>query len=202
MTSWSPEKLYGFTDIENTNDLNNIKILFENLIKENKLKKTNTVFEFGAGDGRETAVLINYFNKIDALEASQVALKELHKFASENKSKVRKIYPDRFQDFEFEDKYDAIFLGGIFDFLLDIDLIKLLIKIRNNLTDDGLLIIREQTNDLLIEDKTLFYKYHYQRMKSSKLILFYMKLVGFQKIYFEKMTHRLGWVNIVFTKIK
>jgi len=120
-------------------------MLIDDLKKWNLLK-TNSVIEFAAGTGRETEhVLLKYFGKIDLLEPVNSLAKGL-KILQKKHSKIRKIYIEGAQDFDFEDKYDMVYFFGLLENLSDIDFVKFLIKARDNLNPQGKVIIKENVS--------------------------------------------------------
>jgi len=105
------------------------------------VKGYDRVLDFGCGTGRNSLVLNKYFKEVDSCDISS-------NFIDSNKERFGEYKKINFfvsgDDYDFgEDKYDAIFLGGVFMCMTNDEVNTTLIKLRRSLKDDGVLIIRD-----------------------------------------------------------
>lgn len=138
-------------NLRNT-DVNSTITLIDGLIEDKILKNKESVFEFAAGTGRVTeGVLTKYFNHIDVLEIS-TKLSEYLKILSKNKDlKIKTVYNVKAEGFKFEQKYDMIYGQGFLESLSDIEVLKHFINMRNNLNNEGIIIIKENISSSIID---------------------------------------------------
>lgn len=118
--------------------------LLEGLIKTGKLY-ANRVIDCGAGIGRVTSsVLLNYFKECDIME-QDVKYVGFCRDAFKNEEKVKNIYQSSFQNFIFEKdrKYNLIWIQWCLENLDDDDLKEFMVKCKNALDKDGLVIVKE-----------------------------------------------------------
>lgn len=89
---------------------------------------TKICLDVGAGIGRVSKhVLLKKYNSVDLLEVDKKFLDEAPNFLGENLSKrVGKYYNVGMQDFEFEKKYDCIWIQWCIGHLTDLDAKKFL----------------------------------------------------------------------------
>eukprot|EP00347_Sterkiella_histriomuscorum_P023272 403335282 len=101
----------------------------------------------GAGIGRVTkSVLLDRFDFIDLVEPSQVQLDKAREYIGSDK--VQNLYCKGLQEFEFEHKYDVIWLQWVLCYLTDDDLVQFLKKCGENLTDENSLIfVKENVHE-------------------------------------------------------
>jgi len=125
-------------------DIKTSSELLEGLIKTGKLI-ANRVIDCGAGIGRVTSnLLLNYFKECDIMEQDQKYV-EFCKDAFKNENKVKNIYQSSFQNFKFDEdrKYNVIWIQWCLENLDDDDLLEFMVKCRNALESDGLVIVKE-----------------------------------------------------------
>ena len=96
-----------------------------------------------AGIGRVTEyVLSNFFSEIDLFEKDKVFLEKCkQKFIGNDK--VKNIYESSLEKFQFEKKYDLIWIQWCLENLEDEDLFPFLKKCYDNIKDDGIIIVKE-----------------------------------------------------------
>ena len=96
-----------------------------------------------AGIGRVTEyVLSNFFNEIDLFEKDKVFIEKCKKKFIGN-DKIKNIYNSSLEKFEFNKKYDLIWIQWCLENLEDDDIKPFLKKCYDNLNDDGIIIVKE-----------------------------------------------------------
>jgi protein N-terminal methyltransferase len=127
-------------------DIESSKELLDKLEKK-KLITTGSVLDCGAGIGRVTNSLLQYyFDSIDIVEQDEKFV-EFCKEAFKNNTKVKNIYRSSLQDFIFQRKYNVIWIQWCLENLDDSDLITFLGRCRDNLEVDGRIFIKENIVD-------------------------------------------------------
>jgi protein N-terminal methyltransferase len=127
-------------------DVSASKDFLDKLIKK-KLIIPGSVLDCGAGIGRVTnSVLQYYFSECDILEQDEKFV-AFCKEAFKNNPKVKNIYKSSLQDFIFQRKYNIIWIQWCLENLEDDDLIRFLTNCRNNLEEDGRIVIKENIID-------------------------------------------------------
>lgn len=146
-------------------DIKISKELIEDL-NRNKLLKLNSVLDVGAGIGRVTSnVLQYYFNSIDLVERNKKFCDTAIRIFKNNQN-VRKIYCSSLQKFKFERKYDCIWIQWCLENLEDDDL-NLFIKLcRENLKDDGILIVKENIEE---DQDFSYFDSDFSKVRSDKI---------------------------------
>eukprot|EP00347_Sterkiella_histriomuscorum_P022135 403331558 len=135
--------LSGYGDFHNIDQEVSNKIL-------DQYKSTmgsSRALDCGAGIGRITKfVLEPRFDKIDLMEPTASLLDKAKEFIGSDK--VDNYYCKGLQDFEFEHKYDCIWVQWVFCYLTDEDLIIFLKKCSENMIDsNSLLVAKENVHD-------------------------------------------------------
>ena len=118
--------------------------LLEGLIQTGKVV-TKRVIDCGAGIGRVTSnVLANYFSECDIMERDEKFV-EFCKEAFKNRENVKNIYQSSFENFNFDKdrKYNVIWIQWCLENLDDADLKEFMVKCRNALEEEGLIVIKE-----------------------------------------------------------
>ena len=96
-----------------------------------------------AGIGRVTEyVLSNFFKEIDLFEKDKVFIEKCKKKFIGN-DKIKNIYNSSLEKFEFNKKYDLIWIQWCLENLEDDDIKPFLKKCYDNLNDDGIIIVKE-----------------------------------------------------------
>lgn len=146
-----------------TSDVKTSSELLKGLIKTKKLYPGN-VLDCGAGIGRVTSsVLVNFFNECDLLEQDE---KFVH-YCKENFSnnpKIKNIFQSSLQEFSFTKKYNTIWIQWCLENLEDEDLIQFLTLCKNNLEENGLIIIKEN----IVFKGSQFSNQDYSKIRSDK----------------------------------
>ena len=106
-----------------------------------------------AGIGRVTEyVLSNFFSEIDLFEKDKVFLEKCkQKFIGNDK--VKNIYESSLEKFQFEKKYDLIWIQWCLENLEDEDLLPFLKKCYDNIKDDGIIIVKENLYNIDEEEE-------------------------------------------------
>lgn len=125
-------------------------------IINNKVKHKRRAVDIGAGTGRLTNILRQYFEQVDAIEG---AVNIYHVLADRNKSEpnvhVHNISMEEFVETE-KTGYDLILVSGVFLFYHPSDVFSFIKKISNKLSQNGAILIRDFVNadhDLIIPSK-------------------------------------------------
>ncbi len=133
--------LGGFAEL-NQDDINDSIEFLEDLLNQGFVSGF-TALDSCAGIGRVTHfVLQKYFSEIDLFDQEQKFINQA-KINFINNSKISEIKQCSIQDFEFTKKYDLIWLQWNLENLEDDDLIRFLKKCKNNLNENGLIIVKE-----------------------------------------------------------
>lgn len=138
--------------------------LISDLIKENNLQ-THRVIDCGAGIGRVTQyVLLNFFSNIDILERDEKFIKYCRKNFANNKS-IANIYHESLESFKYSNNYDLIWIQWCVEELMDDDLTNFLIRSKNALNKNGLIVLKEN----IISDGRAFWQSIHQKIRSPEL---------------------------------
>ena len=123
-------------------------------IFKDKISGFNSAIEMGAGIGRVSKdLLCKNFKEVDLLEPAKVQIDQ----AKINVPEVKNFYEIGLENFEFERKYDCIWLQWCLCYLTDDDLLKFMIKAKDNLEEvdgrKGIIYVKEniQPNIQLID---------------------------------------------------
>ena len=113
------------------------------------LPATNSALDCGAGIGRITKnVLKPVFENVDLVEPSIVQLDEARNYCPE----ARNYYHKGIQEFNYENRYDCVWIQWVLCYLTDNDIAEFLVKTKNNgLTSDaegktGLIFVKENVH--------------------------------------------------------
>lgn len=147
--------LGGLSVIDRTDIKGSMQFLNE-LFKMKPSPQTQRALDCGAGIGRVTKnVLINYFNSVDLVEQDQNFVQKANEYLDKCE-KIGTIYNVGLQDFTpDENTYDVIWCQWVLGHLTDDDLSKFFKKCCIGLTQNGLIIIKENfvtTDDFCIDD--------------------------------------------------
>lgn len=111
------------------------------IIKENI--STNYAIDCAAGIGRVSEqILTKYFTNIDLLEQDKKFIEFCQKNFAQN-PQVKNIFCDSLQNFQFNSLYDTFWIQWGLENLDEKDSINFLIKCKNNLTKNGVIILKE-----------------------------------------------------------
>ncbi len=131
----------GFVDV-NKSDVDFSCALIKHLI-DNKKLNNDTVIDCAAGIGRVSEnVLQNFFNKIDIVERDEKFVEACKKTFASNE-KIRNIFCDSLENFEFRNNYDLIWIQWCLEEILYDDLIIFLKRCKSALKQNGIIIVKE-----------------------------------------------------------
>lgn len=141
-----PELLQEKIDIEKTQVLPRLH-----------LHADQTVLDLGAGVGQWTFRFAPLVKKVVAVEYASTQVKLAKKTLLQNKIFNVKYIESPAEDFETNEKFDLIFISGLFVYMIDEQVSKLLPKLRNWIKPKGIIFLRDGTSILqtryIIEDK-------------------------------------------------
>ena len=174
-----------FPDIKCSNELLN------GLILTNKLNP-NSALDCACGIGRVTQfVLCNFFNEIDLFEKDEKFVNKTKEIFKNNK-KVKNIICSGIENFEFKRKYDLIWIQWTLENIEDYDLVPFLKKCKENLNDNGIIIIKENYYFDIEDEKNnneehnKIFEYSKEDFSKQRLDSFYINLFvnnGFKIIH-------------------
>ena len=182
------ESVLGGWEDTNLPDIKCSNELLNGLILTKKLKN-NSALDCACGIGRVTQfVLCNFFNEIDLFEKDEKFVNKTKEIFKYNK-KVKNIFCCGIENFEFKRKYDLIWIQWTLENLEDNDLIPFLNKCKNNLNDNGIIVIKEnyyyEDNNNNNEHNKKF-EYSKEDFSKQRLDIFYINLFinnGFKIIH-------------------
>ncbi len=154
-------------DIVHNSDVKTSCELIEGLILTNKLNP-GVVLDCGAGIGRVTSsVLANYFEKVDLMEQDEKFVEKCRENFKGN-NKIRHIFQNSFQNFSFSDGkeqllYDVIWIQWCVENIDDDDLHEFLVKSRQSLKNNGLIIVKEN----IVAKGRMFIQEDYSKVRSD-----------------------------------
>ncbi|MSP33580.1 MAG: methyltransferase domain-containing protein [Rickettsiales bacterium] len=123
-------------------DIKDSCLILENLISTGQINP-NRAIDCAAGIGRVSQyALTKYFNKIDILERDQKFIEYCQKNFAEN-PKIENIFCNSLEDFQFDNLYDTIWVQWCLQDLQEDDVISFLVRCKNNLTNNGVIIVKE-----------------------------------------------------------
>lgn len=135
--------LGGFGFISNI-DIEGSELFLKSLLACETPPPTNTALDCGAGIGRITKLLLlPHFLKVDVVEPDEKFLNSIKEFVGEHQAKLGTLYKVGLQEFIPNKKYDVIWNQWVLGYLTDEDLVSYLIRCRDALTDNGVIVIKE-----------------------------------------------------------
>ncbi|XP_023955265.1 alpha N-terminal protein methyltransferase 1 [Bicyclus anynana] len=138
-------------------DIDGSKLFLQSLLSSNNAPATGTALDCGAGIGRITKYLLApTFDTVDAIEPDGKFIETIMNFVGEYKVKIDKLYQTSLQMFVPEKKYDVIWNQWVLGYLKDKDLVSYLLCCRNALSQNGVLIVKENvtSSGKIEEDET------------------------------------------------
>lgn len=181
----SVKGVLGGNDEVHSADVKTSCELLEGLIKTHKIEPFR-VLDCGAGIGRVTSsVLINYFQECDIMEQNDKFIQTC-KINFSIEPKVKEIYQSSLQNFEFSKQYNVIWIQWCVENLDDDDLLNFLIKCKNSLTSDGLIIVKEN----IVSKGAQFIQEDYSRVRSDVMFKQIFEKSGLKII---KHFHHPNW---------
>ena len=124
-----------------------LNLLKNSAMQNNKTTQLNYLLELAVGAGRLTNIFVKYFNEIDLLEPSKEVFEESLNDLKSKHAIIKNIYFFKAEEFIFEKKYDVIFASWLIGNMSDIKLLKFLIECRLNLTENGIIIFKDNVCD-------------------------------------------------------
>lgn len=107
------------------------------------LNKDKCVLDLGCGSGRMLPFFAIRTKRVVGVDFSESLLKFAKKVANEFNLANISLIQQHIAEFCVNDKFDIIFAGGVFSSLNDTDLERAIKNIKNMLTNDGSLIVRD-----------------------------------------------------------
>ncbi|XP_034945218.1 N-terminal Xaa-Pro-Lys N-methyltransferase 1 [Chelonus insularis] len=162
--------LGGFGFISNT-DINGSQKFLKSLFKIKNPPAKTYALDCGSGIGRITKeLLIKHFKYVDLVEQNSKFLDTAKNLLSDYSTRIGQYYPQGLQDFNpVSKKYDIIWCQWVLGHLEDNDLIQFFIKCINALSDNGILIVKENitTSDTIeVDSKDSSVTRSYENIKS------------------------------------
>ncbi|KAM3959085.1 N-terminal Xaa-Pro-Lys N-methyltransferase 1-B-like [Aphomia sociella] len=135
--------LGGFGFISDV-DIDGSKLFLKSLLSLKNPPTTNTALDCGAGIGRITKhLLLPNFQSVDVIEPDEKFLNTITEFVGEEKHKLGSLYNVGLQEFKPVKKYDIIWNQWVLGYLTDKDLVSFLVCCRNSLSENGIIVIKE-----------------------------------------------------------
>lgn len=116
------------------------------LIEKLKAKgmQTNYAIDVGAAFGRVTQNLLSkIFTKTDLLEGTHHQMAVARKNLEVIKDKVGQFYEVALQDFNFERKYDLVWMQGVLSLFTDEEFVRILRKAKASLNKGGFIVVKD-----------------------------------------------------------
>jgi len=131
--------LGGLTELDDSDCKFSLKMI------EKFQQSTKYALDVGAGIGRVTKnVLLKKYNNVDLLEVDKKFLDQAREFIGHPLEKrVGQLYNVGMQDFEFERKYDVIWIQWCIGHLTDADAKTFFQKCQSHLTENGKIVIKD-----------------------------------------------------------
>ncbi|CAB3231103.1 unnamed protein product [Arctia plantaginis] len=135
--------LGGFGFISNI-DIEGSELFLKCLFSLDNPPLRNTALDCGAGIGRITKLLlIPHFERVEIVEPNETFINSIKEFVGEHESKLGTLYKVGLQEFKPIRKYDVIWVQWVLGYLTDEDLIAYLIRCRDALEEDGVIVVKE-----------------------------------------------------------
>jgi hypothetical protein len=148
------------------------------LIDKFKQTDQNSVFEFNAGLGRVTKnILVEKFKHVEALEPFKNLADKIKEIKSPN---LKAVHNQRPENYEFSQKFDFIWGQWLLENMTDLDVIKFLIKCRDNLNENGKIVLKEN-----IEQDSIYITEFGQRIRTKRVYMTLFQLAGLNVIYYK-----------------
>lgn len=135
--------LGGFGFISNV-DIEGSELFLRSLLTSDTPPLTNSALDCGAGIGRITKLLLlPHFQKVDVVEPDEKFINSIKEFVGEYQTKLGTLHKVGLQGFKPSRKYDVIWNQWVLGYLTDEDLIAYLIRCRDALSENGVIVIKE-----------------------------------------------------------
>jgi SAM-dependent methyltransferase len=141
------DSMCGFKELNSEDLLQTLEII-------PKERKFNRALDVGSGIGRISYnILYNICESIDLLDINSdfLEIAKLNQIEKINhgeikEAKIKKFYNTEIQKFDFEEIYDLVFIQWVLEYLDNRQLRRFMKNIHRSLTDDGIVIIKENVN--------------------------------------------------------
>lgn len=135
--------LGGFGFISNA-DIEGSELFLKSLLSSESAPCTNVALDCGAGIGRITKyLLLPHFESVDVVEPDEKFINSIKEYVGELASKLGTLYKVGLQEFVPVRKYDVIWNQWVLGYLTDEDLEAYLIRCRDSLSDNGIIVVKE-----------------------------------------------------------
>ncbi|XP_059048874.1 N-terminal Xaa-Pro-Lys N-methyltransferase 1-B-like [Achroia grisella] len=125
-------------------DIAGSKLFLKSLFSLKDPPASNIALDCGAGIGRITKhLLLPYFQSVDVIEPDEKFLNTITEFVGEERIKLGNLYNVGLQEFKPDKKYDIIWNQWVLGHLTDEDLVSFLKYCRNALTQNGIIVVKE-----------------------------------------------------------
>ncbi|CAH0541763.1 class I SAM-dependent methyltransferase [Vibrio marisflavi] len=150
----------SITNLETNSQLSEQKVKLESRVLETVFKGSyNTnLLDLGCGYGYWSIHFSKYFKKIIAVEYNQNLIQYGQEIAKENNLRNITFLQSDVCDFNFDNDYDVVLISGLFLYLEDGDIIRILTKLSKCLKPGARIILRDGMS-LLKDDHIISNKY-------------------------------------------
>ncbi|CAH0700664.1 unnamed protein product [Spodoptera exigua] len=135
--------LGGFGFISNA-DIEGSELFLKSLLSSESGPSTKVALDCGAGIGRITKyLLLPYFESVDVVEPDEKFINSIKEYVGELAPKLGSLYKVGLQEFVPVRKYDVIWNQWVLGYLTDEDLEAYLIRCRDSLSGNGIIVVKE-----------------------------------------------------------
>ncbi|KAG7311571.1 hypothetical protein JYU34_002620 [Plutella xylostella] len=125
-------------------DIDGSKLFLKALQSLSNPPDTRTALDCGAGIGRiSKLLLLPNFDTVDVVEPDEKFIENLKIYVGDLTTKLGSVYKCCLQDFNPDKKYDVIWNQWVLGHLIECDLVSYLIRCKNALTENGIIVIKE-----------------------------------------------------------
>ncbi|KAJ0181801.1 hypothetical protein K1T71_002523 [Dendrolimus kikuchii] len=125
-------------------DIDGSKLFLKSILSSKVSPGNQLAIDCGAGIGRITKdLLIPHFDLVDAVEPDEKFINTIKSFVGDNSTKIGMLYNLSLQEFAPVKKYDVIWNQWVLGYLKNEDLVSYLIRCRNALNTNGVIVIKE-----------------------------------------------------------
>ncbi|XP_063529208.1 alpha N-terminal protein methyltransferase 1-like [Cydia strobilella] len=135
--------LGGFGFISDV-DIQGSRMFLQSILSSENPPSTNLALDCGAGIGRISKyLLIPHFSLVDVIEPDEKFINTIREYVGSNADKLGNLYKVSLQEFRPEKKYDVIWNQWVLGYLKDDDLLSYLTYCRDALSENGVIIVKE-----------------------------------------------------------
>ncbi|PZC78802.1 hypothetical protein B5X24_HaOG217128 [Helicoverpa armigera] len=158
-------------------DIEGSELFLKSLLSSEASPSTKMALDCGAGIGRITKkLLLPNFEMVDVVEPDEKFINSIKQYVGELSSKLGMLYKVGLQEFTPVRKYDVIWNQWVLGYLTDKDLEAYLIRCRNSLSKNGVIVVKENVTssgkiekDLTDSSVTRSYKQYLSIFKKCNL---------------------------------